>query len=127
MQPMIEVLVVEPDPLWRALIARALGRQDGLAVWPPLDGTVAANARLDESAARPSVAVIAAECDDVCTRLVGDGVGVVLVYPASDPAAAADAWSRGARGCVPRAATAGALSRAVLEVAQGRSSYGCSS
>ncbi|HWT91761.1 MAG TPA: hypothetical protein VN238_02095 [Solirubrobacteraceae bacterium] len=124
---MIEVLVVEPDPLWRALITRALGRQDDLRVWPPLDGTPAAHARLDAHAARPGVAVIAAECDDICTRLVGDGVGVVLVYPTSDPASAADAWSRGARGCVPRAATAGMLSRTVLEVASGRSSYGCSS
>lgn len=121
---MIEVLVLEPDPLWRALIARALGREESLDVGPPVETSAAALARLDAGAA-PGVAVIAADCTDVCTRLVDDGVGVVLLYEEADAESAVDALGRGARGCIARAASAAELSATVLAVARGETSYAC--
>lgn len=120
---MIEVLVVEPDPLWRALIARALGRAGELDVWPPVDGTASAFRRMDHGV--PQIAVVAAQCTDVCTRLVDEGVGVVLLYAADDPASAADAVRRGARGCVAKASSADDLAATVLTVASGGTAYAC--
>ncbi len=116
----VRALVVAADPLARAGLATLLASQPGCIVV----GQVAADAELANALPVYRPDVIVWDFGAEATRAPQDanalrdlGVHVVALLP--DETIAADVWTSGARGILPRAASAENLTAALAAVAHG--------
>ena len=115
----VRALVVAADPLARAGLATLLASQPGCFVV----GQVAADAELANTLPvyRPDVIVwdLGADSTRALERATLRDFGIPVVALLPDETIAADVWASGARGILPRAASAENLTAALAAVAHG--------
>jgi DNA-binding NarL/FixJ family response regulator len=120
-----QVLVVDADPLWRAMLERVIARTDGLAC----SGSVATTREAREHVVHdaPAVALVAAaHVTRLAPALVAEGSRVVVLYDWPDVLAPTHAQLLGASGCVQRGAPAEEIAEVLVEVASGTPCFRCS-